>query len=1233
MNKKVLALMFFFVFFSCALFANNAFGQENVQPLPEEKKQTPSSVPDKKPEELKTISPDMVIAKVEATNAELKEVKDREYEASFEIYNDESYQPQIISSLVLVKNSQEGQAVYQKVTSPDEITLGPKKTKLIKMSFIPADFLDGDFQLYADIRNKAGTELAVRFLGDINLKKNLDWIELEKDSCKIKANDKSYDESKMAIAEKDSTISISCIYKNNSTQSKKIFPQINAKTGSDFGDQAADEKGNEVSFASNEKKEISFPEFKNTFSKNLAVSATLENENGKPVSRPWESHVHFSEPAFLIANLRSDKDYYQKGETAELIFTPELGFSGTPNLEIAIEDKDGKSCIDPQKQTKVMELIKGKASFNWKIPISHDCIDPKITAEIKEPAGRVVGESTYIIRTSEESLAGIKKEKEVKTNENKKRALWFIPVIMLFLAFFILRIGDKKKLRDKYILPVIALAFILGLTGGVNRAQGMTAVDRENFLTLTMSLSKDDLSLPSDTSYTVSISLDWRYNYNWEYNPASKQYEVCGAANPYPSYFKTLPNKLSGISVDTLASFDGSKFNLKNYDDYDDQSWEWYWTESNWKNIFKNVSINSYGTIRGSQTYQVPRFFWEEKDHPIPYQVRLKVNDFVYLNVNGELVSKKYCGKAITGHYRDNVCDSYGESGSYSIPACDSWWLYTLSGTMSLKEDGVCSDKKSFVNEPPPTPVIYGLDPLCKYGKTDTYSGNWDSRAPYNGAFHYEVVPKGTDTSGKVDYKCQGIENSEYQYYKDWNYPNWASASDTDCSINVKLDGTCGYKNNQPYCSVNEPNDSPGACDNKNWDFPDVSNVAQNIVAGSGTISWTCLGIGGGSSENCQTTPGAMAKCGLANGVPSEREPYWDLCERGDSSEYGWGGVSLREEYDPVNERRNQYWSWNCDMYTESGSSLLCSVPCRADKLPECLSNATNLRYYDKLLPVFSWYGSDSFFCKTGTVDINRNRQLDASEFSGDGINVPWTWYCRELGYNGAIVESSGQCQAKKIEAGLLVTYNGNTVTSGGTITVPAGEKVTFDWWSQNANANFRPYPGVTGCVAYTVDSNNYDRSGAESDWKTCTSQYPSNCIGEGSSFRSSYYTKPVSGSASFVPKDLTYYFMCRAYGTGSNETDAIWNPWTATSSVNVTVTVPSVPANCGLATSERHCALNDTSPKLCDTTSSSLEGSVTLVNNKFTWTCKSNTGGADATCKAEKYCTTDSVWREMEPQ
>lgn len=108
---------------------------------------------------------------------------------------------------------------------------------------------------------------------------------------------------------------------------------------------------------------------------------------------------------------------------------------------------------------------------------------------------------------------------------------------------------------------------------------------------------------------------------------------------------------------------------------------------------------------------------------------------------------------------------------------------------------------------------------------------------------------------------------------------------------------------------------------------------------------------------------------------------------------------------------------------------------------------------------------------------------------------------------------------------------------------------------------------------------------------------------------------------------------MCRALGTGFNKTDENGYAWTATSSVTVNVTTPTFPANCGLATSERYCTLNATSQKLCDTTNSTLKDNiVTLANDKFSWTCKSNSGGADATCNAEKYCTTDSVWREIEP-
>lgn len=266
----------------------------------------------------------------------------------------------------------------------------------------------------------------------------------------------------------------------------------------------------------------------------------------------------------------------------------------------------------------------------------------------------------------------------------------------------------------------------------------------------------------------------------------------------------------------------------------------------------------------------------------------------------------------------------------------------------------------------------------------------------------------------------------------------------------------------------------------------------------------------------------------------------------------------------------NGAWQWYCTI--QRGNNLGCDATCTTPQ-GGCVSDSANLIYYADP-PT----GSQLCF-DPNPSDPNDNNGFVSGSFSGDGDLSPWTWSC---------MDSKGQihnnCQAKKIDASLKV--NGSESSPA---FVNAGVNANFDWDSVNAYQCRRS-------VAPSSDSN----------W---TANWSSASLAKDSSND----FQPINGN--------TYSFSCRVHGTGIYSTPYYQD----TASITVNLSTPT--ASCGADNRKSFCTESELTQRCGSGSNPSI---ISLTGGKFTWDC--TVGASNANCSATKYCSTDDIWKEINP-
>ena len=253
----------------------------------------------------------------------------------------------------------------------------------------------------------------------------------------------------------------------------------------------------------------------------------------------------------------------------------------------------------------------------------------------------------------------------------------------------------------------------------------------------------------------------------------------------------------------------------------------------------------------------------------------------------------------------------------------------------------------------------------------------------------------------------------------DLPYTVAAAAVTAACGANATTytDSVTAYPNttSASFCSTGTPSPTTPA-------FP----------ASGSSITWTCVGSGGGASASCTATRGAGVSCGTANGVPTATQPTTNLCTSGTAS---WTDTTATDGT----------YNWSC-AGASGGTAVQCSAPKQATTPGACGSaNGTcgsNATTYANSVTAYPSLTSTAF-CSTGTADPT------TPAFPAENASTNWT--C--TGTNGG---TQATCTASRSTSTVLNGACGseNDATVSEKPTVDLCSVGTITWVDQTASDN-----------------------------------------------------------------------------------------------------------------------------------------------------------------------------------
>ena len=451
----------------------------------------------------------ITMATVSISDSKIIEQKDNIFQISFDLTNRIGVQPEVKYATILIRQTGKIRTRIDEKIYPEIVNLKENQTLSKEITYTAPAYLNGAFQLWLTAQNSSGLSFSTNPLGEVKLNGNSQFLEVGP-ACYLKVEGqtgkKKYSIAQGVDIKNDEKLIATCQIINHFNREVTFTPGFKTYQRNTFGQLVKDnlEPQTLVSLKAQESKELSFALPKAQDPQAYDTVLTLLEE-GNAISNSVAFHYVLSGQSATIQSVTLDKDYYTKGETAKLAFfwTPaadtfpnsRLGGtqSGILTAQINVTDKNGQACIDIFNKELTSQTIKEALDLS----IVADCVNPQISATIKDASGQTLDQKIYSIESQ---------NTPVITGQDplKKYGLYGFVILVILLVVVLLAILLKRKNT----IP-IGLFFLIGLgiffSGNVAKAASASynvATNRYN-----VSLDKNVY----DPGETITVSVDAQY--------------------------------------------------------------------------------------------------------------------------------------------------------------------------------------------------------------------------------------------------------------------------------------------------------------------------------------------------------------------------------------------------------------------------------------------------------------------------------------------------------------------------------------------------------------------------------------------------------------------------------------------------------------------------------------------------------------------------------------------------
>jgi hypothetical protein len=494
------------IFINTALvfgFVSLAHAEQLAQPLTQEQLNT--VLAEKKKSLDASTTEAVLIATVNVQDIQLLKQEDNKITLGFNVSNKDGIQPEIIYAVNLLKKEADKTytVVDQEVYDEDVVTLGTNDKLHKEVVYTVPSYLKGDYYFGIEARNHDGLIFGmVQTYTPITFAGTGTYVSIDPATCNLtvqgEKGGKTYTLTEGVDIAQTETLLAHCTLTSTFDVPIIVTPTITTHYRSPFGKVVGTETKDTLTLEPHKKTAFTttLPKITDPQAYDAILTfATIEKE---VISAPTTFHYVLHGESATIQNLTLDKDYYVKGDTAQISFfwTPSadsfpdsrLGRTEASSYTAIFTITNTKNQNCAESYTQSLSDIKFGGLQKFSIPVTENCAHPTIVAQIADANGKVLAANTYAI-TSKNAPAEevVSTSTETQLIPNKLQLAMVSVVALLCIGVFVFLYIRKNKAVG----TTLALMFVIGtgLLGGVGDARAYTMSAGLYAVTVTMDKS------------------------------------------------------------------------------------------------------------------------------------------------------------------------------------------------------------------------------------------------------------------------------------------------------------------------------------------------------------------------------------------------------------------------------------------------------------------------------------------------------------------------------------------------------------------------------------------------------------------------------------------------------------------------------------------------------------------------------------------------------------------------
>ena len=359
----------------------------------------------------------------------------------------------------------------------DEILTFGNNEKIHKeINYIAPAYLKGDYIVWIAVGNEAGLSSFDKRVGEIILNGSGEYVYIE-DMCymSVEGDLRKYTLSEGIDVAKDEKIRANFNIINHFNEPITIAPVFETYYRSTYGNLISTEKQSDIALNPGENNNFSLIIPKPDSPQAYDAVLILLDSQGKKISNSRTFHFVVRGASATIQDLKLDKDFYKKGETAEI----SLFWTGSADnfplsrqkgttldkamANLTIKNSNGQNCIGEFEKNLSEQNQSDVVRFN--VPIISNCSNPQVSLIIKDGNGDILAQKDVEISTAPGENGG-KVDKGAKITSLSKK-IGYIVTIILTISAVVLIVSKRYKRTgiNSIFLLFLTIAFLFCLLG------------------------------------------------------------------------------------------------------------------------------------------------------------------------------------------------------------------------------------------------------------------------------------------------------------------------------------------------------------------------------------------------------------------------------------------------------------------------------------------------------------------------------------------------------------------------------------------------------------------------------------------------------------------------------------------------------------------------------------------------------------------------------------------------